>query len=60
MGYKEEEEAAMCLHDNVVEVGVEQFTYWGKEDIFSMAEFQRVECQDCKRTFLLDDLHDLG
>ncbi len=50
----------MCLHDNVVEVGVEQFTYWGKEDIFSMAEFQHVQCMDCKRTFLLDDLHDLG
>ncbi len=50
----------MCLHDNVVEAGVETVTYWAKEDLFSMVEFQQVQCLDCKRTFLVDDLHDLG
>jgi transposase-like protein len=50
----------MCLHDNVVEAGVEPFSYWTEGDLYTTVEFQQVRCQDCKRTFLVDDLLDLG
>jgi len=50
----------MCLHDNVVEAASEPFTYWAEGDLYTTVEFAKVRCLDCKRTFLLDDLHDLG
>lgn len=60
MGYKEGQEAPMCLHENVVEIGTEQFTFWAEGDLFTAVDFQKVRCPDCDSTFLLDDLHDLG
>ena len=50
----------MCLHENIIEVGTEQFTFWAEGDLFTAVDFEKVRCPDCHSTFLLDDLHDLG